>query len=317
MIRFDISLNAGSCHAWLEHGGVPQDSTGKCIVQECAHGLIRIRRSPVSHSTTPAENSLAQKQQPAQLQPALGTTTLAFRAPPLTRSGPLEAAELASITTALGLNPTDIVGHGWCVNGPEWRGLLLKSASHVLAVTPNQTLLGDKDVGIIGPRNSTTEEEDHFDFEVRAFCPLDSPFEDPATGSLNAGLAQWLLAEQRLVRGVGDTVGGGERRVVRVDEGYVVRQGTAVGRRGQIRVTVEKGVGGGGGGQNIHRGPGATTSASVGCSSASLSGASASSSGKDIHVRERVEPEQEEGEEDVVWIGGDCKTCISGMASFD
>jgi PhzF family phenazine biosynthesis protein len=179
------------------------------IVQECAQGLIRIRCDRGKKTD-------------------IGT--LSFRAPPLTRSGPLEDEELASIIAALGLSPLDVLAHSWCVNGPNWRGLLLKSSEQVLRVTPNQTLLGDKDVGIIGPRLDIGEDSDaslqqsDFDFEVRAFCPLDNPFEDPATGSLNAGLAQWLIRDGLAPSG-----------------GYVVRQGTAVGRKAKINITVEKG----------------------------------------------------------------------------
>ena len=54
-----------------------------------------------------------------------------------------------------------------------------------------------------------------------AFAPgLDVP-EDPVTGSLNSGLAQWLLAE-----GV-------------VQGGYTVRQGTVLGRGGLVSITSE------------------------------------------------------------------------------
>eukprot|EP00603_Paraphysomonas_imperforata_P001486 CAMPEP_0114446606 /NCGR_PEP_ID=MMETSP0103-20121206/19306_1 /TAXON_ID=37642 ORGANISM="Paraphysomonas imperforata, Strain PA2" /NCGR_SAMPLE_ID=MMETSP0103 /ASSEMBLY_ACC=CAM_ASM_000201 /LENGTH=104 /DNA_ID=CAMNT_0001618415 /DNA_START=33 /DNA_END=344 /DNA_ORIENTATION=+ len=92
-------------------------------------------------------------------------------------------------------------------------------------------MLGDKDVGIIGPRivpdDATSDgchEEGAFDFEVRAFCPLDNPFEDPATGSLNAGLAQWLLGHEQ----------GSQFRT-----GYRVRQGTCVNRTGDIVITAD------------------------------------------------------------------------------
>lgn len=142
------------------------------------------------------------------------------------------------------------MAHSWCDNGPPWIGLLLKSADRILSVNPSQTLLGGRDVGIIGPLlrvgDHEGDESDQYDFEVRAFCPLDSPFEDPATGSLNAGLAQWLLEAGLAPKG-----------------GYEVRQGTVVGRTGRIKILVEG---------------------------------------------------EEEGM--VVWVGGTCSTCISGIAQF-
>ena len=146
-----------------------------------------------------------------------------FLAPPLSRRGPLDVGELEYISKALGLEKDDVVAHSWCVNGPEWRGLMLKSAADVLAVVPNQALLGDKDVGIIGPNMNDSNEQGNDsspDFEVRAFCPLDSPFEDPATGSLNAGLAQWLIEDGLAPK-----------------QGYTVKQGTAVGRSGLIVIS--------------------------------------------------------------------------------
>src|SRR3546814_411094 len=55
-------------------------------------------------------------------------------------------------------------------------------------------------------------------FEVRAFVPGLGVSEDPVTGSLNAGLAQWLI-------------GGG-----RAPDSYIVAQGTALGRAGRVYV---------------------------------------------------------------------------------
>ncbi len=45
--------------------------------------------------------------------------------------------------------------------------------------------------------------------------------EDPVTGSLNASLAQWLLASGR------------------ASAPYVARQGTALGRDGRVRITAD------------------------------------------------------------------------------
>jgi predicted PhzF superfamily epimerase YddE/YHI9 len=57
-------------------------------------------------------------------------------------------------------------------------------------------------------------------FEVRAFFPVNgATCEDPVTGSLNASLAQWLLASGRAAAP------------------YVASQGTALGRAGRVHVS--------------------------------------------------------------------------------
>jgi len=66
----------GSCHAWLAAGGVPL-SAGQ-VVQECAVGLVRLRRSAAPG----------------------GGERLAFAAPPRRRTGPLEAELLLRILAA-------------------------------------------------------------------------------------------------------------------------------------------------------------------------------------------------------------------------
>ena len=59
---------------------------------------------------------------------------------------------------------------------------------------------------------------------MRAFFPKDGGVvEDPVTGSLNASLAQWLLARGTLTAP------------------YVARQGTALGRAGRVHVTRGRG----------------------------------------------------------------------------
>src|SRR3546814_668868 len=75
--------------------------------------------------------------------------------------------------------------------------------------------MGDLRVGVIGPHGPGGPA----DHEVRAFVPSLSVAEDPVTGSLNAGLAVWL-------------VGAGV-----LPASYSVRQGTALGRRGDVRIS--------------------------------------------------------------------------------
>ena len=177
----------GTCHAWLEAGGQPRSDV---IVQECGAGLVRIRRAG---------------------------DVLAFAAPPLQRSGPLDEADVERIAAGLGLTRSDIVDHQWCDNGPGWQAVLLESADQVLSIQPDPHLLADLDVGIIGPHASGD-----IDYEVRAFFPGNSGLtEDPVTGSLNAALAQWLIDSGR------------------APESYLAAQGKAMGRAGRVHVMRE------------------------------------------------------------------------------
>jgi len=181
----------GTCHAWLAAGGVPR--TPGVVVQECGVGLVKIKR----HGGDTTES------------------TLAFAAPPLIKSGPLDEADVALIARGLGVARSDIVAHAWCDNGPNWRGVMLKSAEQVLALKPDGTVLADLDVGVVGPHRT----DQNTDFEVRAFFPGNSGMaEDPVTGSLNAALAQWLI-------------GSGM-----APASYVAAQGTALGRAGRVQI---------------------------------------------------------------------------------
>ncbi len=158
----------GTCHAWLEAGGVPKDDV---IPQECGVGLVAIRRDEESGR-------------------------LAFAAPPRQRSGPLDDADVAALVAALGIDADDVVAHEWCDNGPGWRALLLSSADVVLSVQPDAAALAGLDVGIAGVH----PEGGPADLEVRAFFPGNggSLAEDPVTGSLNAALGQWLIGTGRM-----------------------------------------------------------------------------------------------------------------------
>jgi PhzF family phenazine biosynthesis protein len=175
----------GSCHVWLAAGGKPNADE---VVQECEIGLVRIRRR---HDR------------------------LSFAAPGLRRSGPLEPDILARVTDGLHLSPDQIIASNWVDNGPGWLALLLRSRDDVLALRPDYALLSGLSVGIVGPWDSAKDGPDA-QFEVRAFTM--GGYEDPVTGSLNASLAQWLIAT-----GVAPA-------------SYVASQGTALGRMGRVYV---------------------------------------------------------------------------------
>jgi PhzF family phenazine biosynthesis protein len=176
----------GTCHAWLEDGGVPHAEG--VVVQECAAGLIRVRRDPDG---------------------------LAFAAPPLVRSGPVEERLVEEIAAVLGVGREEILDSQWVDNGPGWVAVMLRDAEAVLAVRPAAS---DMFVGVVGAYPEGAEAA----FEVRAFFPVPGGSgEDPVTGSLNASLAAWLLATGR------------------AEAPYTASQGTALGRRGRVRVCTD------------------------------------------------------------------------------
>lgn len=178
----------GSCHAWLQGGGRPRDEV---IVQECGLGLVRVRRQATAQGPR-----------------------LAFAAPPLRRGGPLDADTLARIVRCLRIAPADVQRHQWACNGPDWAVVMLGSAQAVLDLKPDFAAIGALDIGVLGPYPAGSDCQ----FELRAFLPTPGVQEDPVTGSLNAGVAQWLI--------------GADLAPPR----YVASQGTALCRAGRVHV---------------------------------------------------------------------------------
>jgi PhzF family phenazine biosynthesis protein len=178
----------GSCQAWLAAGGRSREAG--VVVQQCGVGLVRIRR-------------------------VTGGPRLAFAAPPLRRSGPVEPEVFAQIVRSLRIPADAIRASNWVDNGPGWVAVMLGSRDEVLALQPDFAAMRGLELGVVAPWSGGEAQ-----FEVRAFVPSLGVPEDPVTGSLNAGLAQWLI-------------GAGL-----APERYVASQGTALGRSG--RVFVEK-----------------------------------------------------------------------------
>jgi PhzF family phenazine biosynthesis protein len=205
----------GTCHAWLEAGGTLRASGaagGEVIVQECGVGLVRIRR---------------RGQQ------------LAFAAPTLRRAEP-DADLLASVIQALGLQAQQVRAAQLLDNGPDWLGLLLDSPDTVLTLDPDHARLKDlgQKVGVASVNRSqdaiqliarSSREARAFaghdapanpepDLVVRAFAAPIGVNEDPVTGSLNASLAQWLIADGHL------------------PAAYLAGQGECLGRAGRVHI---------------------------------------------------------------------------------
>ncbi|MFA5968420.1 MAG: PhzF family phenazine biosynthesis protein [Sphingomonas sp.] len=153
----------GTCHVWLQSGGVPK--SGADIVQECGAGLVRILRD---------------------------RDRLSFAAPPLIRSGVPSLDERMEAQQFLGIDGHEIVDAAWIDNGPGWLGIRLASAENVLSLKPARSWPRRLDIGVVGPHAPGGDAA----FEVRAFFSdhLGTIVEDPVTGSLNASLAQWLFA---------------------------------------------------------------------------------------------------------------------------
>ncbi len=208
----------GSCHAWLQAGGVPQSPSE--IVQECQVGLVKIRRD---------------------------RQRLAFAAPPLTRSEPT-AAVLAQVADALGVKAKQILAAQTLDNGPVWLALLLDNPHTVLALKPNHMALkqlghkvgvaavaqssagsaliarSNREARAFGARTANpaagadAADDAAADLVVRAFAAPIGIDEDPVTGSLNASLAQWLMAQGHL------------------PARYVAAQGACLGRDGWVHI---------------------------------------------------------------------------------
>ncbi|MBY8848664.1 PhzF family phenazine biosynthesis protein [Saccharothrix sp. MB29] len=177
----------GSAYAWLAAGG--NSAAPGVVVQQCAAGLVPVR---------------------------VDGDDLAFAAPPLTRYEPVGEPLVARVAAGLGLDRSEVLGCSWLVNGPQWIGVRLADAARVLDVTADPVDLAGLDIGLVGPHPAGADA----DFEVRALLPGGGAGpEDPATGSLNAGLAHWLLDE-----GVAPA-------------SYVAAQGTVLGRAARIRVS--------------------------------------------------------------------------------
>jgi PhzF family phenazine biosynthesis protein len=175
----------GSCHAWLSAGGHPRNANE--VIQECGVGLVRVRRDGAR---------------------------LAFAAPPLKRSGPLEPELLSRIVNGLGLRADEVVDHQWVDNGPGWCAVRLASAARALAAQPDYAQLRGLSLGVVAPHPAGSEVQ----FEVRALIGHGPGYEDPVTGSLNASLAQWLI-------------GSGT-----APPQYVAAQGAALQRAGRVHV---------------------------------------------------------------------------------
>ena len=220
----------GSCHAWLAAGGKPRKPG--TVVQECAKGLVPLRMNPQANA------------------PGSGTGTgtgtggqLAFAAPALARSS-ISDTELAPLLQAAGLRADQIIARQQLNNGPLFWALLVDEPDTVFALQPDAAALHalgtELAVAARYPQAGKTligrasREAQAFsssasanpaaaadpDLEVRVWFNTGTTMsEDPITGSLNASLAQWLLADGH------------------IEAPYTASQGINMDRAGQVFIT--------------------------------------------------------------------------------
>ncbi|HTI17507.1 MAG TPA: PhzF family phenazine biosynthesis protein [Trinickia sp.] len=187
----------GTAHALIESGYQPKQA-GR-LVQQCGVGLVEIEER------------------------AGGLR--AFAAPPA-RMTPLAESEYGTLKALLGTDAIDLSRAAPSVvnNGPSWLVVGMASPAACLAVNPEPTslLAFAKRIGATGfALHAPHPEDGPATLEVRCIVAegQSSVYEDPVTGSANAGLAA-LLA----------TCG------CRPGARYTVRQGTALGRDGRVFV---------------------------------------------------------------------------------
>jgi PhzF family phenazine biosynthesis protein len=190
----------GSARGWLHAGGSPRsDGT---VVQECGAGLITVRGSG---------------------------DALAFRAPPLVRDEDLAPDQLARLVGLAGIDAGAVVAARRIDNGLEWTVLLLESAEAVTTASPAAWSAEPLHLGLVGPHPDARRADGplpgarSLDYEVRAFFASSGGAvkEDPVTGSLNAGVARWLLASGRQAGP------------------YTAGQGGCIGRDGRVEVDLD------------------------------------------------------------------------------
>jgi PhzF family phenazine biosynthesis protein len=182
----------GSCHAWLAAGGRPM---GAEIVQQCGVGLVHLR-GRAGH--------------------------LAFEAPQLRRTAPLDGPTLDRLRRGLGLTEGEIVASRLLDGGLEQTVLVIRSRERLLSLKPDWKVLATDGVGLVAPYGKHGQRGDP-DFEVRVFDATLANGEDPVTGSFNASVARWMLGEGM------------------APEHYVVSQGTVLGRAGRVYVDQDQG----------------------------------------------------------------------------
>ena len=230
----------GSCHAWLAHGGVPKDPAR--IVQQCKVGLVPLQRQGTRLAfAAPAlkRSAIADDLLPALLS-ALGIKEEHVVASQHLVNGPKYFGLLLdSAHTVLELTPDftalkAVLAQGGCSgvgvaaveSTAPASGLILRSNREARAFGGKSgasvfSAASGADAYAGAGANASSQTpvvEEEPSVEVRMFVSDLVVAEDPITGSFNASLAQWLIAD-----------GHAPAR-------YVAAQGTCIGREGRVYI---------------------------------------------------------------------------------
>ena len=151
----------GSCHAWLERGGRPRGA-GE-VVQQCGVGLVRIRRDGAGAGVRRAAAARAE----------------------------VGADDLDAVLAALGIGRERARRRAVAEQRPELAQPRCSTRRRPCSRSSptRRAMKRFAAVGVVGAHPPGGE----CAFEVRGFVGRPTLYEDPVTGSLNAGLAEWLI----------------------------------------------------------------------------------------------------------------------------
>jgi PhzF family phenazine biosynthesis protein len=190
----------GSAHAILESDIVQPNSS--YMVQECGSGLLPLR----------VEQGAGER--------------LIFVKTPQAKISLIDAPVIDRVDSALGVEPSDCIGHLLVDVGPIWLVVELKDTMDIHALKPDMAGIVElsNDLKISGLTVFTLIGEAPYALYTRSFAPAFNVPEDPVCGSGNASVAAFLAHFDRL----GLT-----------GHAYTANQGKEVGRNGVISVRVD------------------------------------------------------------------------------
>lgn len=217
-LQFAGHPTLGTAHALRESGYRPKQP-GR-MLQQCGIGLVELNELSGANGTNDTNDTSGDT-----------SAAWAFAAPPA-RVTPLPQDRYAALGAALRSDAIDF-GAAPCAtdNGAPWLVVRMATAADCLAVVPDVDALaalvhsvGMHGIALYGPHDANGPAT----FEVR--CLMSGGRlgvgEDPVTGSANAALAGLLSAQQR-----------------RPGLRYTARQGTVLGRAGEISVHYDDAAG--------------------------------------------------------------------------